>query len=163
MAKGLEYVSWVTPSGTIVRQEYREPITKRVTTHAMGGGNYRKLTEHKGEKGRIQLTVQVGWGDVKQNKASTALGANFTHSLDADVLQGAVNNLQGDFYIVHDCEYSLATDTDQHVQHIRNSFHRVVSIDTLQNLIDTNELDLEPPTKGEGSLVGCTESQFMFS
>ena len=163
MAKGLEYVSWVTPSGTIVRQEYREPIIKQVTTHAMGGGTYRRLNQHKGEDGRIKFSVQVGWGDVKQNKASTALGANVTHSLDADVLQGAVNNLKGDFFIVHDCEYSLATDTHEHVQHIRNSFQRVVPIDTLQNLIDTNGLDLEAPTKGDGSLEGCTDSQFMFS
>ena len=47
-------------------------------------------------------------------------------------------------------------------QDIRNSFDCVVSVDTLQNLIDTNKLDLEPPTKGNGTLKGITESEYMF-
>lgn len=163
MKKGLEYVSWVTPSGSIIKQEYREPVTKRVKTHAMGGGTYRRLTEGKGSDGRMQLSVQVGWGGVKANKASTALGANFTHSLDADTIQGAANDFRGDFFLVHDCIYGLSTDIEDMCQDIRNSFHRVVSIDTLQNLIDTNGLELDAPAKGDGSLVGCTESTFMFS
>ena len=129
----------------------------------MGGGTYRKLTQDKDNKGRIRLFVQVGWGDVKANKASTALGANFTHSLDADVIQGAALDFPGDYFLVHDCIYGLATDIDEMTQDVRNSFHRVVSIDTLQNLIDTNKLDLEPPIKGEGTLEGITDSQYMFS
>ena len=44
----------------MIRQEYREPVTKQVTTHAMGGGTYRKLTQDKDDKGRIRLSVQTG-------------------------------------------------------------------------------------------------------
>lgn len=163
MDQGLEYVSWYTPSGSLIRQEYREPTTKKVTTHAMGGGVYRKLNSHDGENGRIKLTVQTGWGDVKANKAATALGANFTHSLDADVIQGAANSFEGDFFLVHDCIYGLATDIDDMCQNIRDSFFRVVSVDTLQNLIDTNGLDLVAPAKGDGDLSECTNSTYMFS
>ena len=163
MAKGLEYVSWYTPSGSFIRQEYREPATKRVTTHAMGGDRYRKLTTQQGANGRIELSVQTGWGDVKENKAATALGANFTHSLDACILQGATVNYQGPFFLVHDCTYGLATDIEDHTQCLRDSFKYVVSTDCLQNLIDTNELDLEPPSKGQGDLSRCDESTYMFS
>ena len=130
---------------------------------AMGGGVYRKLNSVKDQKGRIELSVQTGWGDVKANKAATALGANFTHSLDADVIQGAANSFEGDFFLVHDCIYGLATDMDEMCQNIRDSFFRVVSVDTLQNLIDTNGLDLEAPVKGDGDLSECTDSTYMFS
>ena len=31
MEKGLEYVSWWTPGGSFIRQEYRKPTTKQIT------------------------------------------------------------------------------------------------------------------------------------
>ena len=60
-----------------------------MTTRAMGSNRYYKLEEEKKHGKRIQLTVQTGWGDVRKGKASTALGANFTHSFDSDILQRA--------------------------------------------------------------------------
>ena len=39
----------------------------------------------------------------------------------------------------------------------------VSSLSTLQSLIDTNELDLEPPTKGNGDISECDISEYMFS
>ncbi|QNI58955.1 DNA-dependent RNA polymerase/ phage-type [Synechococcus sp. BIOS-U3-1] len=162
MEKGLEYVSWTTPSGSFIRQEYREPNITKVKTHAMSGQTYRMLKENRSE-GRITLSVQKGWGDVKQNKAATALGANFTHSLDSDVLQGAITQTRGDFFTVHDCGYYLATDCDYNCQALRDSFERVVTAAPMQSLIDTNELTLEIPSKGDGDLSEIPHARHMFS
>lgn len=158
MANGLEYVSWYTPTGSYIHQEYREPLLKQVRTHAMGGQGYRKLTENS-----HQLSVQTGWGDVKENKAGTALGANFTHSLDADILHSAISHFKGSFFTVHDCGYFLATDVDTNVGHLRDSFFRVVAHPCMESLVDTNELEVDLPVKGDGNLAECGTPQYIFS
>ena len=165
MNNGLEFVSWKTPSGSLIRQEYREPTTKKVKTHAMGGAMYRTLSESTDSKGRIRLSVQTGWGKVKENKASTALGANFTHSLDADIIHGLVNNFDKPVMLIHDCAFALATDVDECMDAVRASFHRTLSEDNLQSLLDTNGLQdqLSVPAKGDGDLDLCLESQHIFS
>ena len=84
----------------------------------MGGGNYPLVsvdnnTANGGD--RVELQVHVGWGDVKENKHGTALGANFTHSLDAAIIQNTAARWSGEaYYTVHDCFYARAggDDTD---------------------------------------------------
>ena len=165
MEKGLEYVSWTTPGGSFIRQEYRFPNITQVKTHAMSGQTYRMLKEDKSCDGRMHLSVQKGWLGVKENKASTALGANFTHSLDSDILQGGILNFRGDFFCVHDCGYFLSTDSDYNCQALRDSFDRVVSAAPMQSLIDTNGLEqmLEIPKKGTGDLSEIPQAKYMFS
>ena len=104
LGNDLEYVTWYTPNGSKVVQEYQEMLTERVTTYAMGGGSYwRPLKDHKGNRnGRSQITFQTGWGDVKESKTQTALGANWTHSQDAFIMHDTLCDCDQPFYAVHD-------------------------------------------------------------
>lgn len=163
MKEGKELLTWKTPGGSTIVQEYREPITKRVTTHAMGSDRYQRVSEEEDAQGRIQLKVQTGWGPVLENKAGSALGANFTHSLDADVIHGGINGAEGEFFTVHDCGYFLATNVEQCCQALRDSFHRVVTGNPMQSLLEENGLALELPVQGNGDLSRCKESTYMFS
>ena len=42
----------------------------------MGGGVYRKLKHEKAANGRIELTVQTGWGEVSRTRHQQ-LGATY--------------------------------------------------------------------------------------
>ena len=89
------------PNGSIIVQDYRELLFTQVRTHAAAGGNYKKLMSDENGKSY----VQTGYGDVNPFKHASAIAANFTHTLDARMIQDGVNSLEEgvDVVTVHDC------------------------------------------------------------
>ena len=168
MDKGLTHLQWTTPNGSHIVQEYRELITNPVRTHAMGGGNYPlvSLEDSANPEERVRVNVHVGWGDVKENKHGTALGANFTHSLDAAIIQNTASRWSGDaYYTVHDCFYARAGEMTEMCSLAREEFYNVVTSKPMHSLVGDNELDLETPTQDNTFLLKDTQahSTYMFS
>ena len=162
MEAGQELVEWRTPNGSLIVQEYREPVCKKVRTHAMGGATYYQVNRKHTESGALQYSVQTGYGAVKENKASTALGANWTHSLDACLLQNTISEWDRPFYTVHDCFYGLAGDMDDFCARARSEFKRVVEDKPMHTLVECNEVDIELPPMGDADLSKCIEANYMF-
>jgi DNA-directed RNA polymerase len=160
---GLEQIKWISPNGSLIVQDYREPLYTKVTTHAATGGNYRVLmVDDHG-----QSYIQTGFGDVRPAKHGSAIAANFTHTLDGCMLQDGVNSLEEGIQVVtvHDCVYFQPGYCEQIVPRFRDSFYNVVTTPVLESLLEENDLDdkLEMLQKNEVDLTVCKKSPFMFT
>ena len=164
----LEFVTWYTPNGSKIVQEYREMMTQQVTTYAMGGGAYwrpvqeRAAANKRGES-RSQISFQTGWGGVKESKTQTALGANWTHSHDACIMHDTLCDWDEPFYAVHDCFYGPAGTMDALCGKARQAFSDVVHFDCFGSLMGTNKVDIDKPHKGRADISKCVDSPYMFS
>jgi DNA-directed RNA polymerase len=163
---GREYVEWVTPNGSRIVQEYRERLTETVVTYAMGGAKYWQPVKSGDTKGldRSHIRFQTGWGGVKENKTQSALGANYTHSMDACIVQKTIHDWDHPFFVVHDCFYGPAGTMEAMCQKARVAFYETtVLADPLGKLIEINNIPLEKPPMGEAKAEDCLLSQYMFS
>ena len=165
--EGLELITWFTPDGSKIVQEYREPNLITVNTYAMGGGTYFEEADSRGKRNngsRHQATVQDGYtGEVLKGKTQTALGANFTHSHDSMVIRGAMNAIDTPFYGIHDCLYGPHGTLDQACKMLRLSYYETVKPDCLTALAETNKLEIEAPPRGKADITDCINSPYMFS
>ena len=162
MAADQEYVEWLTPNGSMIRQEYREPTYKQIKTHAMGGASYYQVRKDDNEQGIVTYSVMTGYGAVKENKSSTALGANWTHSLDACLLQNTITAYDHPFYVVHDCFYGLAGDMDEFCAKARAEFKYVVESEPMHTLVECNEAEIGLPPMGDADISCCVDAPYMF-
>ena len=142
-------------------------MTEQVTTYAMGGGAYWRPVETGGKKGRntSRISFQVGFGDVKESKTQTALGANWTHAHDACIMHDTLCDWGKpfSFYAVHDCFYGPAGTMEALCAKARQSFHDVVTFDCFGTLVKTNQVEIDMPHKGTADIESCTKSAYMFS
>lgn len=162
----LTHVRWTTPNGSQVVQEYRERKTKEVTTYAMGGATYWQPTAGNDgirAKDRSRISIQTGWGGVMESKTQTALGANWTHSHDACIVQQTVGDWEQPFYAVHDCFYGPAGTMEEMCKKARVSFYQTISSDPFGELIRANGVDAEKPLEGDVRVQDCLFSDYMFS
>lgn len=161
-AKGIQHLRWTSPNGSQIVQDYREPLYARVDTHAASGGHYGKLlTDENGSS-----FVQTGFGDVKPTKHGSAIAANFTHTLDACMIQDGVVALDPSLGVatVHDCIYFQPGYSDQIIPKFRKAFYNVVTTPVLENLLEENDLeDMQLPEINEVDLAVCKDSPYMFS
>ena len=162
LKKGLEKITWTTPSGMFVSQEYREPLFKRVATYAAGGGHYSHLNLSSG----ANSYVEDGYGDPKLSKNQSAIAANWTHSLDASVMVLAILDIPEDvdIYTVHDCSYCLSGYFSQAIPKFRKALHNVVTSPVLENLLEENGLEdvVEMPPIGKLDVDQILESPYLF-
>lgn len=173
LAQDQEYVNWPTPTGNVVRQEYREPLTKKVRTHAMGGGNFYKFSHKRGAGGMTHARLQIGWGDVIDSKTCSALAANWTHSIDASVAVGAINSYTGPVGFIHDCLVAPPGRAFEFQMEIRRSYQRMISWPLLEGLCEANNLTMDQVleniplekqlTFGDVDIDDCLKSEYIFS
>ena len=163
MAADQEFVEWRTPNGSHIKQKYREPIMKHVKTHAMGGGSYFQVTSKQQPNGQQKYSVQVGFGAVKENKSSTALGANWTQCLETCLLQNTVAGYDKSLFTVHDCFYGLAGDMDDVCQQARIEFKNVVESSPMHTLVQCNDIQIELPPMGTADISKCLDAPYMVS
>ena len=159
---GCEQITWTTPSGMFVSQEYREPVFTQVSTYAAGGGHYAKLNLcSEGES-----YVETGYGDVKLSKNESAIAANFVHSLDGSVMALGILDtpVEVQLYSVHDCVYTLSGYFGSTIPHFRKAMHNVVTSPVLEELLESNGLTdmVELPPIGEIDLDQIKESPYLF-
>ena len=164
LGKGQEFVLWRTPTGNIVKQEYREPKTKTIRTHAMGGGNFRQFErcnnvqkafdteavsetdkddEDSTKPGGGRYRLMVGYGDVIESKTASALAANWTHSIDASVAVTAINDYSGPCGFIHDCLVAPPGKAMEFADAIRHAYHRCVSANVFDMLCEQNDLTFD--------------------
>jgi DNA-directed RNA polymerase len=160
---GLPYLQWTTPTGSLIKQEYRYPLMKQVSVHAAGGGYYGSLISD--ENGVSYLSN--GWGAVNPDKMASATAANYVHSLDSSILHVALTSLPEDLttVVVHDCHYNQPGYASEASKYFRAAFLDVVSEDILATLLTDNGLEGAVPMvdKGEVDISVCIDSPYMFS
>ena len=161
MASGAESIQWTTPTGSHIEQHYSIPKTHKINTVAFGVSNY-KDPEHYSS---TQSTVidKSSKGDVNKRKSQTALAANWTHSMDAAVLQQAFHDFNQPFTTVHDCLYAPASVIPAAVQRIREAFVTVTTHNALQQFIDDNNIEFPLPPIGNANVESALHSDYLFS
>ena len=159
---GEHALTWTTPQGgTVVHQVYREMLTQQVNTWAASGAHYAKLQKDSGSKAHLVY----GYGDTKATKHATGGPANMVHSLDADILVGAIacSPREWSMYFVHDCAMTTATHIESLIKECRQSFYRTCSYDFLGSLVDRWDVETEMPEKGDLDLVDSLTAPYMFT
>lgn len=164
MSKKKEHVSWVTPSGWPVLQQYFDMKRGTLDVSVMG-------------KRVRYVTYEPKLDTVDGRRSGQGLPPNFVHSMDAAALVGMVDLAleQGinQFAVVHDSFGTLACDMDMLGACIRTSFvHMYEDRDVLEELrqrvIDVVgpriAKNLEHvPAKGKLDITGVLESPFFFA
>lgn len=164
MSKKKEHVSWVTPSGWPVLQQYFDMKQNRTDVMVMG-----KRVQYAHHEPKLDT--------VDGRRSGQGLPPNFVHSLDAAALVGMVNLAMDEgitqFAVVHDSFGTLAPDMDMLGACIRTSFvHMYEDHDVLNELRQRVASvvgprvakNLEPvPTKGKLDIRGVLESPFFFA
>lgn len=164
MSKKKEHVSWVTPSGWPVLQQYFDLKRSQVDVKAFG-------------KRVAYVTYEPKLDTVDGRRSGQGLPPNFVHSLDAAALVGMVNLAldQGinQFAVVHDSFGTLACDMDMLGGCIRTSFVQMYEDhDVLEELRQRVAEAVGPrmaknlpavPEKGKLDISGVLESPFFFA
>ena len=159
---GKEEITWITPNGSKITQNYNTPLFTVTDTHLASGGHYAQLmVDAKG-----QSYIQTGWGDVKASKHASAIAANFVHSAgDATCMQNAVTKIPEDVNIqtVHDCYYSTPSEINSLGPIFRQAFYGVVTTPVLQNLLEENDIeDIGLPEMQPFDASVCLQSPYLF-
>lgn len=134
LAKHKLPVSWTTPSGFPVLQEYKKSTSQNVHSHI------------NGEATHIKWHSELE--DISARRQKQGISPNFVHSLDATALTLSVleANKEGiyDFCMIHDSYGTHATNCDLFGKVLRNQFFSIFSVDLLQDL--SHQLKHQHPT-----------------
>jgi len=166
LTSGLTMVKWRTTNGSIIVQEYLEPLIERVDTYAMGGAKYwaPQVTNGKRSPGVAQISYQAGYSKtIKESKTQTALAANWTHSHDAVIIQNVVSDWEGYYFSVHDCLYAPAGRCEEMMAKARKALYDVITSDPLQALMDTSEVSIPLPPLGDADVSEVLHNPNTFS
>jgi DNA-directed RNA polymerase len=159
LAEGVERITWTTPAGMFVSQEYRETKLARVQTHAAGGQHYANVS-------LSDSYIETGEGEPKLSKNQSAIAANFVHSLDGAVITLGVLNTPEDvqLFTIHDCIFVLSGYFGQTIPQFRKAMYNVVTSPVLEELLESNGLTgkVELPPMGELDLEQIKESPYLF-
>ena len=105
-------IHWTTPSGFVVRQEYKKATHRTIKTRFQGG--------------LVYLPLYKETDKIDGKKQASAIAPNFVHSLDASALmytlQAAKLQDVNSFSMVHDSFATHAADTEILANTIRASF-----------------------------------------
>ena len=159
LSKSQRPLLWVTPSGFIVKQDYRKLKESRVVTYITGEAlwvRFREDTE-----------------DISPSKQALGVAPNLVHSLDSAMLHLATNlaNDRGiyDFSMIHDSYGTHCKNSDVLAEVIREVAVKMFTDDYLQNWlaqIKEQNPDLEfpePPTYGSADISLIRDSPYFFS
>jgi DNA-directed RNA polymerase, mitochondrial len=163
LAKGEKQIKWVTPTQSVVKQEYFDTDDVEIKTFNYG----------ETKVPRYLMTREKTTAKIKDRKMRTALAANTVHSLDAALLQLAVADYtETPFTTVHDCVYGPSGSLDRLVDRIKESFYQVVSGDFLYEMLQANDLEEDDALLAQlrtmthednGLLESIKHSQYLFS
>ena len=106
--RGLNEISWVTPSGFVVTQKLMKKDVKRIELQLLGGVKVHVADGH---------TDQV---DKSHHKNATA--PNLIHSLDASLLHLSATRFNAPISLIHDSVLCRATDMSMLSQIVRETY-----------------------------------------
>lgn len=132
VAQGREYVSWVTPSGFPVHQEYRVSASERVNTKLLGS--------------RLCSSVHKPWSELPVDRKAHRGGSapNLIHSLDAALLHLTFADCNRPFTLIHDCLLMRSCDMDWANTAIRQEFVWMYSRPILQDWAQQLGVEFDP-------------------
>lgn len=151
-------LSWVTPIGLPVVQEYYEYESQRFNVFVEGR--------------ELRFVQRTGAAAIKTAKQKQGAAPNFVHSMDASHLMLTVNACVEEgldsFAMIHDSFATHACDTGVLFEVLRNEFCTMYQANVLQELYDgmpdaVKELLPPPPMRGKLDLEQVKESEFFFS
>lgn len=153
------HLMWVTPSGFIVKQDYRKLKDSKVSTWITGEAIHVQFSEE---------TEQIS-----PRSMSNGVSPNVVHSLDAALLHKVVvaANKEGiyDFSMIHDSFGTHCKNSDTLARVIREQAVEMFSPDLLRdwlNQIKKQNPDLEfpePPSYGQADISLIKDSPYFFS
>jgi DNA-directed RNA polymerase len=153
-------MTWISPSGFPVHQEYHKMHEKKISTWIGGTATHITFYDTKDE--------------ISSRKQSNGVSPNFVHALDASALHKTVIrcNQQKDIYdfsMVHDSYGTHSTNCQAMSDVIRNVFYEMFSVDLLadwQHQLETDNPDITfpaPPAYGDADLSKLKDSTYFFS
>jgi len=157
-------VSWVTPTGMRIRQDYRVPTQKTVRTIVGSCPLKNTLLNETTPSSSIVITRQ-----------KNSIAPNVVHSFDAAHMMLTINRAAAegitDFVMVHDSFGCHAADMPQFRDLIREEFVKIytnhdwlASIQSdLRGGLDEGTRLIPPPTTGEFNVNTVLKSEFFFS
>ncbi len=139
-------ISWTTPTGFVVFQNYTDFKSKLIET---------KL----GERAVKRLTLRERVDKINSRKQIQGVSPNFVHSMDASALMLSVNKAKEsgitNFCMIHDSYGTLASDTEALAQSLRVAFVEMYQNDVLE--IFMNEVTQVLPEERLGDIPAIPE------
>ena len=152
-------LSWTSPSGFPVHQQYFNYTRKKVSTHISGTISWVRFVEENDKLSKV--------------RQRNGVSPNFVHSLDASALHKTIiqaNKEEGiyDFAFIHDSYGTHATGCEALSKVLRNVFINMFSVDLLRDWkyqLETNTgIELpEPPEYGNADISKIKDSTYFFS
>ena len=152
-------VSWVTPSGFPVHQQYFNFTSKNIKTWISGTATHIRFRENDDKLSKV--------------RQRNGVSPNFVHSLDAAALHKTIikaNKEEGiyDFAFIHDSYGTHATGCEALSKSLRDVFISTFSVDLLRDwkhqLEQQSGLELpEPPEYGTADISQIKNSTYFFS
>jgi len=150
-------LTWMTPTGFKVTQDYRKQVSRKVSTWLHGS-----LTA---------VRFRDDTDDIDPRKQSNGASPNIVHSLDASGLVRSVNEGYrrgiADFAVIHDSYATHSTNGDLLASAIKDSFADLFSqniLADLQSQWEDEDTELLPlPEFGEFNPSEVKDSKYFFS
>lgn len=151
-------LSWVTPIGLPVLQEYYDYDTRQY--HVIVDGR------------ELRFTQRMGPAQVRASKQKQGAAPNFVHSMDASHLMLTVKACKehgiNSFAMIHDSFGTHAADTGVLFEVLRDEFAKMYERDVLLELWESmppevKEVLRKPPKRGSLDLALVRDSEFFFA
>jgi len=115
LVKKDEVLSWESPSGFPVINEYAGQKISRIRTTVNGE--------------RVSFHLNKPTGQLSYRQARSAVAANKVHSYDAAILHHVLNNFKEPINALHDCYGVLPSDVEYLQQNLKEALTKIFSID----------------------------------
>ena len=149
LKRGVEELTWKTPSGFIVTQKIMKKKMERLTLQLLG---------------ECKLTVATDDTDeVDKNRHKAATAPNLIHSLDASLLHLAVDRFDKPIALIHDSVLCRATDMSLLSALVRETYMKLFAKhDYLTDFARQIGAETDPPIIGNLEPETVIDSTYFF-
>jgi len=147
--RGLNKLTWTTPSGFSVTQRLMKPQVKQIDLQLLG---------------RCQIRVATGPSNkVDKNHHKNATAPNLIHSLDASLLHLSALRFDAPISLIHDSVLCRATDMSVLSAIVRETYmHLFAEHDYLTSFAQQIGAETEPPMIDDLEPASVIESTYFF-
>jgi DNA-directed RNA polymerase len=147
--RGLDKLTWTTPSGFSVTQRLMKPQLKQIDLQLLG---------------RCQIRVATGASDkVDKNHHKNATAPNLIHSLDASLLHLSALRFDAPISLIHDSVLCRATDMSVLSAIVRETYmHLFAEHDYLTSFAQQIGAETDPPMIDDLEPSSVIESTYFF-
>ena len=149
LKRGVDKLTWKTPSGFIVTQRIMKKKVERLDLQLLG---------------RCQINVATDDTDqVDKNRHKAATAPNLIHSLDASLLHLAVERFDNPIALIHDSVLCRATDMSLLSSLVRETYMKLFAKhDYLTDFAKQKGAETEPPIIGNLEPETVIDSTYFF-